>query len=71
MYFYIFFASHLFQCLCSIECETGKYGIDCQQTCSAFCFTSGICHHITGSCKGGCKNRWNGEQCLEGTAILI
>lgn len=71
MLLHIFNASHLLECLCYIECETGKYGINCQQKCSAFCYMSGICHHITGSCNGGCKNGWTGEQCLEGTVILI
>lgn len=52
-------------------CETGKYGIDCQQRCSAFCHTSGICHHITGACKDGCKSGWKGAECLEGTNIIF
>lgn len=71
MIFYLFYASDLFLCLCSIECETGKYGIDCQQRCSAFCHTSWICHHITGACRDGCKSGWKGELCLEGTTILF
>uniref|UniRef100_A0A8W8P5Y6 Scavenger receptor class F member 2 n=1 Tax=Magallana gigas TaxID=29159 RepID=A0A8W8P5Y6_MAGGI len=50
---------------CIEVCETGKYGIDCQQRCSAFCHTSGICHHITGACKDGCKSGWKGAECLE------
>lgn len=53
-----------------LVCETGKYGIDCRQRCSAFCHNSGICHHLTGTCKDGCKNGWKGAQCLEGTTSI-
>lgn len=44
-------------------CDPGYYG--------TYCSKSKLCADITGSCNGGCKNGWTGEQCLEGTVILI
>lgn len=47
-------------------CELGYYGLGCNQECSPFCLRSRDCHHVSGYCKEGCKNGWQGLQCLEG-----
>ena len=49
-----------------IECAFGFYGIGCLQECSSFCKISRNCHHVTGLCKDGCKNGWQGNNCFEG-----
>lgn len=47
-------------------CELGYYGLGCNQECSPFCLRSRDCHHVSGYCKEGCKNGWQGLHCLEG-----
>lgn len=55
-------------CLCYmyLECEFGYYGFRCLQECSMFCKRSRDCHHVTGSCNGGCRSGWQGYDCFEG-----
>lgn len=50
--------------LCTV-CELGYYGLSCNQECSPFCLRSRDCHHVSGYCKEGCKNGWQGLHCLE------
>ena len=39
------------------ECEKGKYGLYCKETCGA-CLNETACDHKTGSCYSGCKTGW-------------
>lgn len=38
-----------------IECETGKYGVNC----SLICDCTGECDHVTGKCTGDFVNKQN------------
>ncbi|XP_046583456.1 uncharacterized protein LOC124290696 [Haliotis rubra] len=49
------------------ECPRGKYGISCNSDCG-HCADSITCHHITGTCPGGCKAGWKLPLCK--TAII-
>lgn len=54
----------------SVVCEFGYYGLNCNQECSMFCKESRDCHPMSGYCKEGCKNGWQGLDCLEGVYFL-
>ncbi|XP_070193808.1 multiple epidermal growth factor-like domains protein 11 [Littorina saxatilis] len=45
--------------LCDTECETGTYGHNCTQTCSAGC--EDVCDKVSGHCT--CKPGWLGPAC--------
>lgn len=51
---------------CTRECDSGWYGLNCEQKCSAYCNDTGACDHVTGSCKGGCKSGWQVEANVTG-----
>ena len=44
------------------ECDAGKYGVNCQETCSSHCPDQGDCDHQDGSC-GPCVGWIVGEKC--------
>lgn len=44
-------------------CQHGKFGSECQQTCSTHCSGNGSCNLITGDCDNGCKDGWTGSKC--------
>ena len=48
---------------CSLECENGTFGADCEQTCH--CQDNALCRGDTGICDlaGGCAEHWTGENC--------
>ena len=45
----------------NLECESGRYGIDCNDTCG-YCL-HGNCNHVNGTCVDGCKNGYEGNLC--------
>ncbi|XP_046341648.2 uncharacterized protein LOC124122611 isoform X1 [Haliotis rufescens] len=50
------------------ECPLGKYGKNCDETCSANCAPSSTdesvyCDKLTGRCSEGCKSGWHGDRC--------
>ncbi|KAK3761434.1 hypothetical protein RRG08_051268 [Elysia crispata] len=46
------------------ECPSGKYGVNCNESCSAHCAgTNNACSHINGSCVEGCDPGYTGETC--------
>ncbi|XP_062585191.1 multiple epidermal growth factor-like domains protein 11 [Saccostrea cucullata] len=49
----------------TIVCNEGYYGKNCKENCSLFCKTSRDCHHVTGHCKEGCIDGWQGVKCLQ------
>ena len=50
-----------FDLLC-LECESGKYGVNCQSTCGN-CLVQNQCSHIDGVCSGGCAAGYTGGLC--------
>ena len=47
------------------ECDGGKYGQDCGNTCGS-CINETQCHHINGTCLKGCDPGYKGDKCTEG-----
>ena len=45
-----------------LECEIGKYGVNCQSTCGS-CLVQNQCSHINGVCSGGCAAGYTGDLC--------
>ena len=43
------------------ECAPGKYGVYCEEACSAYCAEPGICHHQDGVCD--CAEWVTGSTC--------
>jgi len=41
------------------ECRSGKYGVECRQTCR--CANGASCDHVTGTCT--CSAGWHGADC--------
>lgn len=60
------FFVHILSTFNSVVCESGYYGLNCNQECSMFCKNSRDCHPMSGYCKEGCKIGWQGLDCLEG-----
>lgn len=48
--------------LCFTECVPGRYGVDCQETCSLFCGNKS-CNRTTGTCLHGCNSGYTGRFC--------
>ncbi|XP_071094543.1 uncharacterized protein [Haliotis cracherodii] len=46
---------------CLEECPDGKWGLDCNKTCSIGCTST--CRRWTGTCHGGCKRCYFGAKC--------
>ncbi|XP_070193809.1 multiple epidermal growth factor-like domains protein 6 [Littorina saxatilis] len=53
--------------LCDTECETGTYGHNCTQTCSAGC--EDVCDKVSGHCT--CKPGWLGPACDAGDSCAL
>ncbi|XP_062607703.1 protein draper-like isoform X2 [Saccostrea cucullata] len=51
------------------ECRQDFYGSDCSKKCSSNCL-DGHCHAENGSCLGGCKSGFFGEQCTLGFSTI-
>lgn len=47
-------------------CIAGKYGKNCNISCSPNCKKSTKCSLITGKCTDGCKKGWTGKKCNKG-----
>ncbi|XP_062571470.1 multiple epidermal growth factor-like domains protein 10, partial [Saccostrea cucullata] len=47
---------------CSQECDGRMYGPGCSQNCG-HCLHNTQCHHISGSCSGGCSAGYEGSLC--------
>ena len=45
-----------------LECETGRFGMDCASRCGR-CTGNRPCHHETGQCSSGCRDGWVGSKC--------
>uniref|UniRef100_A0A8W8NNC8 Uncharacterized protein n=1 Tax=Magallana gigas TaxID=29159 RepID=A0A8W8NNC8_MAGGI len=54
----------------AFECKFGFYGIGCLQECSSFCKTSRDCDHVSGVCRHGCRNGWEGDNCFDENVAL-
>ena len=54
----------------STECVDGFYGDGCKKTCG-HCTDMTQCHHVTGTCLGGCKQGYKGDNCMQGTDKFI
>lgn len=50
--------------LFSEECDSRKYGEECQYKCGE-CKDMEQCHHINGRCLDGCEPGFKGEKCVE------
>ncbi|XP_062592547.1 multiple epidermal growth factor-like domains protein 10 [Saccostrea cucullata] len=50
---------------CKLQCDGGRYGQDCEDRCGA-CLGYKQCHHINGSCLGGCDTGYEGDLCKSG-----
>ena len=49
----------------SSECDAGKYGKECRQTCSDHCAEAGNpCDHVTGECTYGCDPGYYTDTCI-------
>lgn len=40
--------------LLKLECESEKFGLDCEKYCSGYCNNSVLCNYVSGECYGGC-----------------
>ena len=47
------------------ECNDTHYGQDCNHTCG-HCWDHTQCHHVNGSCLGGCEEGFIGDKCMKG-----
>lgn len=54
----------------SAECEAGKFGQNCRESCGN-CVQNGACHHVNGSCLNGCDAGYEGTNCTQGKSIQI
>ena len=46
-----------------LECSYGKYGVGCEMSCG-HCTNKGLCHHVNGTCLGGCEQGYTGGFCI-------
>jgi hypothetical protein len=53
-----------------LECDDNQYGPDCNQTCGK-CREDKQCHHINGSCNGGCGPGYKGDNCYQGKTNVL
>lgn len=54
--------SNVFLTIYIVECDEGRYGINCQYKCS-HCKEKSHCYHINGLCLDGCAPGYNGPFC--------
>lgn len=54
----------------SLECDIGRYGYDCYDTCG-HCIDPAECNHVTGTCRTGCAAGCRGRLCIERISLLI
>ena len=59
----IFFSCYI------IACSQGTYGLNCRETCSNCKNQS--CFPVTGVCRSGCKDGWQGDKCNQGIRFCI
>lgn len=53
-----------------VECPTGKFGNNCNNTCSANCKDNlKKCDVTSGDCEGGCLDGWHGKHCDRSTNV--
>lgn len=48
------------------ECDDGRYGYNCVNTCSGNCLDGAPCDKETGYCLVGCKQGYTYENCSKG-----
>lgn len=48
-----------------LECDEGKFGQHCNQSCG-HCLNKEQCHNINGTCLNGCDSGYYGSECTEG-----
>uniref|UniRef100_A0A8W8NZG7 Scavenger receptor class F member 2 n=1 Tax=Magallana gigas TaxID=29159 RepID=A0A8W8NZG7_MAGGI len=49
---------------CKLECETGKYGVNCSKSCGN-CLKQRQCQNVDGFCSKGCSAGYKGSLCTE------
>lgn len=49
---------------CELECETGKYGVNCSKSCGN-CLNQSQCQNVDGFCSEGCSAGYMGSLCTE------
>ena len=53
-------------------CQDGRYGTDCNETCTAHCKDGAVCDKQNGSCPSGqCSTGYQRSKCDQGGYILI
>lgn len=52
-----------------VECQPGKFGYNCKNTCSVNCKDYNSCDKTSGNCAGGCLDGWQGNHCDRGTTV--
>ena len=58
--------------LLASECQDGKYGIDCNNSCSPHCEDGPVCDRETGSCHSRqCHAGYQGSRCDQGEYTII
>ena len=50
----------------SSACDDGKFGLNCSNTCSSFCFNDTVCDRVTGHCDEGCDPGYTNLHCNAG-----
>ena len=48
-----------------IECDAGKFGVECKSNCSSNCKHK-TCNHVNGRCSYGCYPGYRGNKCDKG-----
>lgn len=56
--------SYVFNIIVNLECDYGKYGINCQHSCG-HCRGGITCNQVDGSCLDGCSEGYNGLLCID------
>ena len=49
---------------CVLECESGKFGMNCNENCG-HC-SNASCNHVNGTCVSGCTPGYHGSFCQKG-----
>ncbi|KAF4527685.1 hypothetical protein B566_EDAN012651 [Ephemera danica] len=47
----------------ALDCNPGRFGVQCNETCSRNCMVIHSCNTVTGACDNGCKPGWKMPQC--------
>lgn len=47
----------------NLECESGHFGLNCEELCGGHCENNEPCDHVSGVCPGGCQAEYMDEYC--------